>query len=561
MSVNALGEVAKGPVVRPDDSHTVPGLKMAGLVGLALAVLCTCVALLADPNINQISHIFFREQDIYVIAAAMMLFASAWFWMRWPVPAIPEIGRRELLLGGAALVLVGAAGHFFIMREFAFSRDEQMVLFDAEVFSGWQLVASIPDRWRAVLDAMNHTFLIVTPDKTGWVSAYLPVNAMIHSLVYDAGLGFLINPLLALIGLFATWRIAQDLWPDNSESVAVAVLLYLTSTQVWAMSMTGYAMTGHLALNMVWLMFFLRGGWRGHAAAMAVGFIACGLHQVVFHPLFVLPFIRLLLYRGEWKTVACYGVAYGLIGLFWVSYAKLAVASGAVAEGFQVSGISGYAERLWALIDETPPDRNSLMAANLMRFFAWQNLILLPLLIVAAGAVYRNRKPLYLAMFGALILTPIVMFLLIAFQGHGWGYRYMHGLIGVACLLGAWGWHQLREQGKAPLQAIWVPTVATVFLIAPFLLFQARDLIRNYAAADQLISKLDVDLVLIDASASPLAVDLAINRPSIENRPVRLVSQKVDAARLAALCKKYSIAEITDIGRLTTPKSRVVCKP
>ncbi len=554
MSINTVD-----PAIGSNGSHQSPSLRFAYLATAAMAILTALAALAINPRDHEISLIFFLQQDVFVVAAGVLVFGFTAFATRWPAPSLPNVTTRNICLAAAAMLIVAMVGHLFIMRGFAFSRDEQMVLFDAEVFSGLQLVASIPEKWRQLLDLMNHTFLIITPDGTGWISAYLPVNGMFHALAFDFGLAFMVNPLLAVIGLFATWRIARRLWPESSETVAVAVLLYLTSTQVLAMSMTSYAMTGHLALNMVWLMLFLEGRWRSHAAAIVVGFLACGLHQVIFHPLFVLPFLVLLMHQRKWRTVIAYGVSYALIGLFWISYAKLAVASGAVAEGLQVSGMAGYAERVWSLIRQAPPDNFALMAANIVRFFAWQNLILLPLLVIAVISVRRSQSPLYLAMLASVLLTPLVVCILLAFQGHGWGYRYMHGLIGIACLVGALGWHQLRERGLCTIHAVWIPTMATVFLIAPFLLWTARELTSKYAVADQYISQLDVDVVLIDDTASRLAIDLAINRPQVTNRPVRLVASKVDAARRAELCRRYSVLEVINIGRKPKPMSTPVC--
>ena len=547
------------PTVSSKGANQIPNLRFAYSVTAAMAVLTAVTAMAIHSNDHEISLFYFLQQDVIAVAAGFLVLSIGTSATRWPMPSLPTATPRNICIAAVTMLAIAVSGHFLVMNSFTFSRDEQMVLFDAEVFSDWQLVASVPEGWRHLLDIMNHTFLIITPDGTGWVSAYLPVNGMLHALAYGFELTFMVNPILSVIGLLATWRIARQLWPENSETVAVAVLLYLTSTQILAMSMTSYAMTGHLALNMVWLMLFLQDRWRSHAAAIAIGFLACGLHQVIFHPLFVLPFLVLLMHQRKWRTAAFYGVCYALIGLFWISYAKLAVANGAVAEGLQVSGLAGYADRVWSLIENAPRDNFALMAANMFRFFAWQNLIMLPLLVVALVSARHSRTPIYLAMFATLLLTPLVIYILLAFQGHGWGYRYMHGLIGIACLLGASGWHQLRQKGMCTLHTIWIPTLATIFLITPFLLWKARELTWNYAAADQLINQLDVDIVLIDDKASRFAIDLAINRPTIENRPVRLVSSKTDAVRRAELCRRYSVVEVINIGRTTTPTSRPIC--
>jgi hypothetical protein len=38
------------------------------------------------------------------------------------------------------------------------------------------------------------------------------------------------------------------------------------------------------------------------------------------------------------------------------------------------------------------------------------------------------------------------MFILLPYQGHGWGYRYLHGLIGSLSLLAGYGWIALSER-------------------------------------------------------------------------------------------------------------------
>ena len=60
-------------------------------------------------------------------------------------------------------------------------------------------------------------------------------------------------------------------------------MLLASSPQFLITSMTSYAMSAYLALNLLWLWLFLRDTPRAHLAAMTVGFAACGLHQLIFH--------------------------------------------------------------------------------------------------------------------------------------------------------------------------------------------------------------------------------------------------------------------------------------
>jgi hypothetical protein len=82
----------------------------------------------------------------------------------------------------------------------------------------------------------------------------------------------------------------------------------------------GYATTAHLTLNLIWLWLFLRNDKFGHGAAIGVGFLASGLHQLIFHPLFVAPFIVRLWASGRRSLALTYIVSYAIICLFWISY-------------------------------------------------------------------------------------------------------------------------------------------------------------------------------------------------------------------------------------------------
>ena len=69
-------------------------------------------------------------------------------------------------------------------------------------------------------------------------------------------------------------------------------------------------MSAHLAFNLIWLWCFLRGDRKGDAGAIIAGFIATGLHQLLFHPLFVAPFLAHLWLTGERRRAIVYAFAY-----------------------------------------------------------------------------------------------------------------------------------------------------------------------------------------------------------------------------------------------------------
>src|SRR3546814_6175702 len=78
-----------------------------------------------------------------------------------------------------------------------------------------------------------------------------------------------------------------------------------------------------------------------------------------------------------------------------------------------------------------------------------------------------------------LTITCIMGLLLLVYQGHGWGYRYLHGLIGAFCLLGGFGWMRLsRPERPLSLSPIWL-SVGFAVLASAFLIVQAHDLDRK----------------------------------------------------------------------------------
>ena len=130
---------------------------------------------------------------------------------------------------------------------------------------------------------------------------------------------------MAAIALTTLFAIARQLWPDRPDAAVVSVILLASSAQFLIAAMTPYAMNAHLCLNLVWLWLFLRDRWWGHLAAVPVAFVASGLHQVAFHPLFAAPFVFSLLLTGRRSLAVYYGGVYASIILFWIFYWSLLI--------------------------------------------------------------------------------------------------------------------------------------------------------------------------------------------------------------------------------------------
>ncbi len=436
------------------------------------------------------------------------------------------------------------------------SLDEFMARFGAAIHRHGRLLAPVAPAWRPYVAALQPQFLFATPDGALWTSSYLPINAALRALGGLIGAESLVSPGLAALSLAAVYGVGRKLWPERRSTALVAVILLATSSQWLLTAMTPYAMTAHLALNMVWLWLFLRGGRSGHAGAIVVGFLACGLHQLVFHPLFVAPFILQAWLERRRRLAGLYTLAYAAICLFWIEYWPLAVAlsgAGAVAAHATpaaapiVGGaIHGFGDHILALLHDFSGAGFGLMAKNLIRFAVWQNPLMIALLVVgAAGAIRTGGAP--RALLAGLILAPLAMLFLLPYQGHGWGYRYLHGFLGSAALIAAQAWTSLADvvppdRRPAARVGFVAAAAASLLLLFPLHAWQAHAFVEPYAEADAAIRRAGADIVLLDDDDAWFTADLVRNDPWLTNRPVVLLLGGVTEQQVAALCAQHSIA-------------------
>lgn len=488
-----------------------------------------------------ITAAMFRGQDLAVLLlGAMVLLLLASRMRDAPAIRLPAPAMLAAALAVAVLALA-TAGTWLVFADFPLTRDEIMADFDAGFLAAGQLVAPVPAEWQGLAGALMPQFMLPVPAETGWLSSYLPGNAALRAIgARTIGMEWT-NPLLAAVAVVAVYRIGRRLWPDDHGPALVAALLTASSAQLLVMAMTPYAMTAHLAFNLIWLWCFLRGDRRGDAGALAAGFIATGLHQLIFHPLFVAPFLLHLWLRRELGRALFYALGYGAIGLFWIFYWQIILPGAAGGpDPAAGSGLSYLAARLLALLAAVEPSGLVTMGFNLLRFAAWQNLLLLPLALLAWPALRRGdgiARPLA----GGILLTLAVMLVLLPWQGLGWGYRYLHGMIGSFALLAGYGWHGLGGEGRRPHFALAAATLATLFLMLPMQLKHAHDYAAPRARAFAMAAAAPADVVLI-VPAEDLFDDLVRNAPDLSNRPKIMDLRRLDAAQIHDLCRRYRVA-------------------
>ena len=442
--------------------------------------------------------------------------------------------RGGLLATAALILIVCYLGHYWVLCGYDLSRDEQMAVFDSRIFAAGLRAQPLPVFWQQHTGALNALFMLPVEHPIAWVSAYLPVNALLRTTVGMIADPSLTGPLLTAGGLIALHQSARLLWPEDREAALVACLLYVTSGQILFAGMTAFAMPAHLTFDLVWLWLFLLRRWPADLGALAIGFAATGLHQPLFHPLFVLPFLMLLLRERAWVRLVFYCGGYALICLFWLAWPDWVHALVAGPNSITASTGVSYWSRLKLMLADPGP-RWTDMVANLLRFAAWQNMLLVPLMIAGAMAMRRNRMA---ATFLATFLLPIaVMLLIMPFQGNGFGYRYIHGVVGSGILLAVYGWRHMRAR-EENIRPLLVRSVAmTLVLIFPLQIWMAHASYSAFASVEARVATSGADYFAVGGEDTSFSGDLVINKPDLSNRPIRLYAEALRGPFIANICR------------------------
>jgi hypothetical protein len=464
-------------------------------------------------------------------------------------PALaPATARRWVLAVALAAGLIGLAGHVLVMDSYPLSMDEFMAGFDAQILAHGQLMAPVSAPWRNWLDALQPQFVTLAPGNAAWSSQYLPVNAALHGAGLIIHAPWLVSPALAAIAVVALYAVGVRLFPGRPGLALGACVLMASSSQFLLTAMTPYAMTAHLAFNLVWLALHLRGGRLGHAGAIAIGFLACGLHQFIFHPLFAAPFVLELAIARRWRLFGLYGIAYPAILAFWIGYPQLALSlSGAPPAQGGAAGAAaiGLVGRLAPLLESFGPGSAFKLDENLIRFATWQNLALIPLLALGLWPAIKAAGA-WRALVIGLILTAAAMLVIIPYQGHGWGWRYLHGLLGSAALIAVLGLERLASRLDASgvrvaHGAMIGLTAISLAVLLPLRAAQAHGFVTPYARAFAAILKSGAQVVVVDPAGAWFADDFTRNDPYLRRRPLMINAGMLSRDQLAALCRRPGV--------------------
>ncbi|MDF0543298.1 MFS transporter [Sphingobium sp. H39-3-25] len=532
-------------------------LYLAAAGGVTLWLIATVLWHFTFASGRVLGHVLFLQQDFpaLLIGIIGLMLAAPFIRGGKGVPVPPPSAAFMLPLIALA-ALWAWAGHDIVFHGYALSRDEEVAEFAAAYLRDGMAARPIPPEWIDYRRAIMPEFFSPYGAGQYWTAAYLPVNSLVRALFWRLGDPALAGAAFLAIGLVSLWRIALRLFPQRPDAVWVTMLLALTSAQLSVTAMTPYAMTGHFALNLLWLALLLRGGVTGHVCAGMVALVAGGLHQWHFPPIMLLPFIGWLLLQRRWSAAAFHLAVVALLVVIW---AKLwpAFLLHELGPPSDVRPTAGVGDKVGSLIDRLGDKWQPLF--NLSRMLAWNPVLMVPLAFVAMACMKWRA-----ALRGEEIVLPLAITCIIGCalalaQGYGWGYRYGHGYIGLFCLLAGFGWQKVSGSSAGRLTRPVLTATVLALGAAGFLTMRAHDYVLPYARAHQAIHAAKADVVLVDPRGGLFATDLVRAQQGTPGKPMVMNLMMLDQAEIDRLCGAYRVVlfDRNDFAPLGVPPSRM----
>lgn len=486
---------------------------------------------------------FFSSQDLPVAVSlvVMLILARSMPHRLLPVAPLarlyPRMTAIPAWLVAATVALVALFGALSVLGTYPLSMDEYWARADGSIFMSGRLMAEIPPQWQGFGKAMFPVFARLGHGSVAG-SSYLPVNAMFQGLM-----GPLASPLFAGGAVLCLAYLARTHLPNGKgAAVAVCVMLGASSAQWIVTGSTTYSMTAHLFFNLLWLCLVFTPGRARQVGGAIVAFIAMGLHQFAFFPVFAGFFVIELFLSGRRTAATVQAGAILLSAAFWISWPGLSV-DFAGGGGPASSGDASprLVDQIISLVLANDPLATlSVMGFNLVRLQLWANPLLVPLVAIAIPIAWREKGIFRAAMLSCLA-TIGFMALVMPYQGHGWGYRYLHQQLGSMCLLAGLAWQRLDLGSSVGGKALFAAaTLVSVALVA-VRYWQAIEFAQPYAQADARIAASDADVVVVDAPSHMFAIDLVRNVPLSPSGPVRMAADALSDDQLRELCEAYRV--------------------
>ena len=264
----------------------------------------------------------------------------------------------------------------------------------------------------------------------------------------------------------------------------------------------------------------------------------------------------------RWRLAAFYLFSYGFghtLWVFWHDIAAYLVASDLPGGAGTSRGVF-YLTEVLDRFDLANPGTYGLIGQNLLRFVAWQNPIIVPL-VLAALTSRSGVSPTLRRLAWGIALSMIPYILIMPNQYFAWGYRYLHGLQGNMVLLAVSGWIVLSTSAEMKVRlsrarrALFVFTLATLLVAFPMRAWQVEEFLAPMAKSLRLIEDRQSDVVLVDAWDIWFGWDLVRNDPFYRERPIKLGLQYLTLDQLRDVCARYDVDFVgyDDVAHLGAP--------
>ncbi len=476
-------------------------------------------------------------------------------------PAEPRLWAHSAAIALIVLAFAGAGAYWF-GHAINLLASGQTADFQSVIYQEGAVLAAVPADWAEFGGVLVPPGGVFDPAPGLWGSARPLAFAVLRAAFSFGGVEALTNAALAAFSIILMVAVARRLWPDRSDIPLVAAILLAASPQFLIGGMTGGAWSAYLCLNLMWLWLYMRGGFIGHLAAAVVGIAAALLDQILIHLVFALPFIVSVLRERRWSLAGLYMVAYaaaGVIWFFWYDVA-LSLTTGAPIESTTVlrSGVDSVDGMASGLLSQGV---TALATAGiaLLRFVAWQNPVLVPLLFVMA----RNRRalpPIFRQLAWGCLLSLGLLTIPSGSQG-GWGHLPFHGALGGLVLLATLGWTALFDNSasRAPVtRALAMLTAATILVGIPLRTAQVEGVVGPLASTARYLRSLDSDIVLVDLASIPFGSSLLLNDPYLRESPLIMALQRLTPEQVTRLCSQFHVdfVDYYDLTRFGIESSR-----
>ena len=504
------------PVAAAPSAASAPPLRLAALIALVV----TALGYLAYRLVWEVglvrplsNNIFFRlfgllELPFIAMLAAVALAAllAARHAANDDMRPLAPPSRRAVLALGALTLAVTTAATFAMMHALPFSMDEYSADFQARIFAGGRVAAPVAPEWHGYISTLIPIFTTFDPRSGSWLSMYLPGYAALKAPFVLLGAGGLLNPLLAAAAVLLLAAVARRLWPGDGARQWGALLALVTSSQFLVTSASAYSMPAHLALNLLWLLLWLRGDRASLLAAPLVGVLALGLHNPFPHALFVAPFLLRLLYERRFRVLAWMGAVYLAGSAGWLAWLRWVHPFVQNQSGLLSVFAIPSGSDLWT------------HAINFTLLLTWQTPVAALAMVVALLGERRLTGPMRDILLGVVATLAFYLFFP-GTQGHGWGYRYVYAVLGNIALLAGAGWGWLAASRPARLLAV-ASLALTVLVQLPLRAAGIERFVRPFAASMDYLTTRDADAVVVPMQAWWYGRDLQRNDPWLRERPL-----------------------------------------